>query len=368
MKVAILADPLDNQNAGVHVYTREMIASLIENNTNHEILLIRQKYNPKLKGVKQIIVPARRSPPGAASMRLFFTIPRILIREKVDVVIEPAHFGPFNLPKNIKRVTVIHDLTPILFPELHRWHSHILQRIFLKGILKRTDLILANSRNTQKDIAKTYPSLAEKTVMIYPGMSVNIQSEEIDIFKVYGIKSPFFLTVGTIEPRKNHHLLLEVFSSFRKENPAPYQWVITGGKGWKSKSFYDALAQNPYKKDIILTGFVPDNHLPTLYRKSQAMVYPSKYEGFGLPILEAIRWGTIPVTSANSSLMEVGGKHAFYFENESKNDLLTILHKVAELTPHERKDIVDQLQAHTGLFCWKNFGNKLLQELEKLIN
>lgn len=366
MKIAILADPLDNQNAGVHVYTREMVRSLIETNTSHEIILIRQKYDPALTAVKQIAVPLHAAVPGAASFRLFWTIPRLLKKEKADIVIEPAHFGPFNLPESIKRVTVIHDLTPILYPHLHRWHSQILQRIFLKRILKRTDLVISNSANTEKDIITTYPFTAEKIITIYPGIAPTISSREAGLFRTLGIKKPYFLTVGTIEPRKNHLLLLRAYTLFRQQHTTRYQWVITGGKGWKSDSFYKALEQSPYKEDVIFTGFVPDHYLPALNHEAVAMIYPSKYEGFGLPVLEAMVWGTIPVTSENSSLTEVGGPHAFYLREESVTALAGLLHKVSGLSEPERKNTIAHLRIHAEKFSWNNFGKQLLYALEKL--
>ena len=134
MRVAILADPIDNQNAGIHVFTRKMVNAMIRNNPGHKIILIREKIDSNLKGVKQIALPNIHLPVGYASLRLFFIVPFVLHRNKADVVIEPAHFGPFNLLPKIKRVTIIHDLTPILFPNLHRWHSQFLQKIFLKSM------------------------------------------------------------------------------------------------------------------------------------------------------------------------------------------------------------------------------------------
>ena len=123
MRIAVIADPLDNQNAGVHNYTRHMVDSLIRNRGDHEIILIRQRRDPDLEGCTQIVVPGIEWPIGYASLRLFFIVPRLLKKAQVDVVIEPAHFGPFNLPSSITRVTMIHDLNPVLFPHLHRWHS-----------------------------------------------------------------------------------------------------------------------------------------------------------------------------------------------------------------------------------------------------
>ena len=103
MRIAIIADPIDNQNAGIHVFTKEMVDAMIRTNPGHEIILIREKRDPELKGAEQICLWNTRLPIGYASLRLFIMIPWLMIRKKVDVVIEPAHFGPFNLPKKIIR-------------------------------------------------------------------------------------------------------------------------------------------------------------------------------------------------------------------------------------------------------------------------
>jgi len=152
MKIAIIADPLDNQSAGVHTYTRQLVRSIAEFDTENEYILIREKKDPNLP-FEQIAIPNIHLPIGFSAFRLFFIIPLILRFKKIDAVLEPAHFGPFNLPKRIKRITMIHDLTPIIFPQYHRYHSQILQRIFLRRILRKADMILSNSQNTSKDLA-----------------------------------------------------------------------------------------------------------------------------------------------------------------------------------------------------------------------
>jgi len=163
MRIVILADPLDNQNAGVHIFTREFIHALVKYDTENEYILIREKRDENLS-LKQIEVPNIRLPIGFASLRLLFIIPLIVRRLKPDVVLEPAHFGPFNLPKRIKRVTVIHDLTPIIFPQFHRWHSQILQKLFLDRILRNADMVLTNSEHTSQDVEKYYPVTKGKIV------------------------------------------------------------------------------------------------------------------------------------------------------------------------------------------------------------
>jgi len=169
MKIAILADPLDNQNAGIHNYTKQLIQSLYSLKPNHEIVLIRTKNTGEFPNFKTIVVPTTNLPIGYQSIRLFFILPIILIKEKVDIVFEPAHFGPFNLPKRIARITMIHDLTPIILSDYHRFHSQMLQKLFLKHILQKANLVFVNSANTEKDVLKVYPFTKGKTVKILLG-------------------------------------------------------------------------------------------------------------------------------------------------------------------------------------------------------
>lgn len=362
MKLAIIADALDNQNAGVHVYTREMIHSLIRFNPGWEIILIRQQRAKDMDGVKQIVLKNISLPIGYASFRLFFLIPTVLIREKVDVVIEPAHFGPFNLPRRIKRITVIHDLTPLLFPEFHRFHSQLLQRLFLKRILKKTDLIVSNSHHTKNDINKVFPFTSGKTVMIYPGLGLKT-SKLVPLPFPKEVGDSYFLMVGTIEPRKNHILVLDAFEHFKKKYPGNTQLIICGAVGWKSQPFFKHLEQHPFKDFIHLTGFVEDGILLSLYKNAIAMVYPSTYEGFGLPVAESIAAGTIPIVTPFSSLKEVAGKHAFYLNELEAEKLCDLMVSVYQLNDPERAELISKLQEHVSNFSWNNYGRELWEEI-----
>jgi glycosyltransferase involved in cell wall biosynthesis len=364
MRIAIIADPLDNQRAGVHVYTRNLVDTLIRNKGSHEIILLREKIDPELKDCEQYEVPNTRLPIGFASLRLFFLIPFLLRRKKVDVVIEPAHFGPFNLPSSIYRVTMIHDLTPLLFPQHHRWHSQWLQRIFLKRILRRTDLVLSNSHNTSKDIVHTFPFTKGKVQTIHLGKDTYFTRADSDsALTDLGISDPFFHYVGTIEPRKGLLTLLQAYKLFRDDQPdIPIKLVIAGGKGWKSEAFYEACEKHPYKQDVILTGFVKKSMLPILHTFSKALIYPSTYEGFGLPILEALSCGANVITARNSSLTEVGGEEVTYFETNNADDLYQKMVDIdrAEITSTDIQRRIEWSKS----FDWNEYGQTLISLLE----
>lgn len=364
MKIAILADPLDNQKAGVHVYTKGLVDALIHYGQGHEYVLIREKKDPDLPSrVQQIVIPNYRFLLSFATLRLFFIIPLVLRWLKVDAVLEPAHFGPFNLPKRILRITVIHDLTPLIFPQYHVWHGQVLQRLFLKSILKKTRLILTVSQNTCADLNRIFPFTTTKTVVIPPGRDLFFQPDTSKtVLQKWRIDAPYFLFVGTIEPRKNLVFLLEAYQQFRAQNEDRILLLLVGGKGWKYQSFYDALAGHPFNKDIILLGYVDKSELPALYTQSLALIYPSIYEGFGLPVLEAMACGAAVICSNRSSLPEVGGNAALYFDPENKMALLSQMEAIVRnksLIKSKKRLSLQQ----SYLFSWQDFAKAFFEAI-----
>ncbi|MFK5982011.1 MAG: glycosyltransferase family 1 protein [Flavobacteriaceae bacterium] len=367
MKIAILADPLDNQNAGVHIYTKSLVNELLKRNDGHEYILVRQKKDPSLKNVQQIIIPNINLPIGYASFRLFFIIPLLLIKNKVDVVFEPAHFGPFNLLKKIKRITFIHDLTPIKFPEYHRWHSQILQKIFLKSILKKTNLILTNSKNTSLDLEYYYPFTKGKNKTILLGKeSIYQPIQDIKLIQSLDVKPPYFLNVGTIEPRKNLLNLLSAYTLFVEQSNKPHTLVLAGGMGWKTEEFKEVLNNHPYRSKIILLGYVSKKILPTLYTHAEAFIYPSVYEGFGFPVLEALACGTDVICSNTSSLPEVGGKAANYCNPHSSIEIKDKMLKITNYTIQEKEYHRQKNLEQSKLFSWEKHVDIFINSINEM--
>ncbi|MCD4729563.1 MAG: glycosyltransferase family 4 protein [Bacteroidales bacterium] len=366
MRIAILADPLDNQYAGIHIYTKELIRALIHVDKANEYILIRQKRDNDFPELKQIIVPNLPLYTGFQIFRFFLIFPIIAQRLKVDAVVEPAHFGPFNLPKKIKRITVIHDLTPIKFPELHRYYSQTLQRVFLKKILKKADLIITNSNNTSQDVIEFLPGSEEKVKRIYLGKEKLFKpcKQEKTIEK-YNLNKPYFLFTGTLEPRKNILVLLSAFDAFRNLTNLNVKLIIVGKKGWKSEPVMDALKNHPYKNDIQLLGYVPRQDLPTLYTNAIAFIYPSIYEGFGLPVLEAMACGTPCILSNSSSLPEVGGDAALYFNVHNTSELAEKM-KILVEDINLRKEMKQKSLIQASRFSWDLYAMEFSKTIEKL--
>jgi glycosyltransferase involved in cell wall biosynthesis len=330
---------------------------LRRNTGGHEYILVREKFDPELQDFRQIVIPNVRIGLGLAALRLFFIVPLVLWWHRVDAVFEPAHFGPFNLPRSIKRITMIHDLTPILFPEYHRFHSQLLQRVFLKGILKKADLILTNSLHTWHDLNRYYPQAASKShaiLLANDPIFRPILKEEI--LKSDAVDQSFFLAVGTIEPRKNLVRLLEAYRIYRTDYQGENLLIIAGQRGWKSEAFFEALEKHPFSSDIRITGYIADHTLAAYYAQAKALIYPSEYEGFGLPVLEAMACGCPVICSDTSSLPEVGGEAAVYVDPLNTDDMAFQMHRTDQMNSVDYRQWKKICLQRAGLFSWDNYA------------
>lgn len=368
MRIAILADTLDFQDAGIHYYLKGLLSALSGDLQGHEVLLVRPGGMEKFPEFDELLIPGRRWGSVSGLSRVLFQFPMLLQKKNVDVVVEPAHFGPFNLPPHIRRVTVIHDLTPVMFPSFHPLHSVLAHRLLLSGILHKADQVIVNSDNTGRDLANHYPPTAQKMTKVSPVKDPLFFPRETtgELLKL-GISAPFILTVGTIEPRKNLVFLLEAFEFLREHYASPLQWVIAGGTGWKNRSFYHKLEKSPCRRDIILTGYVDRQDLPVLYSHCEAFVYPSHYEGFGLPVLEAMACGAPVLLGRSSSLPEVGGEAALYFDSGSTPEGLAKLLRLL-LSDREGRLLMRQKSLEqAALFSRENTRRQFFQAISKAI-
>ena len=366
MRIAILADPLDRQYGGIHSYTKELICALIKVDKKNEYLIIRSESKNEFQGLEEVVIPYA-SFPGYRLWRLFFQIPKLLVKKNVDIAVELAHFGPFNLPKKIKRVTVIHDMTVFLFPQFHVFISQYLQRKILPLILKNSDHIITNSINTTNDLIKYFPFTKNKTTSILLGKDKSFKPQiDKDVLKKYKINLPYHLFVGTLEPRKNVPLLIKSFDEFKRQSKMPHQLVIIGKKGWKSAKIFKTIEKSPFKNDIIWLGFVPKKELPVFYTMSEIFIYPSIYEGFGLPVLEAMACGSPVITSGVSSLPEVGGAAVLYTNPNSTSELSQLMIKLCSNTEMQKTHSALGL-SQAEKFTWDKTAMEYVNTFEKLI-
>lgn len=235
---------------------------------------------------------------------------------KVDVFFLPnLNFSP--LSKKCKVILAVHDLSFERWPETFSWKRRLWHFLINpRRLCQRADLIWAVSESTKKDLEMLYQIKKEKIKVIYSPFEYaffadkkNNFQEEVSLRKKYSLPKNFILSLNTIEPRKNLISLIQAFEFFqakaKKEEDKEIFLVIAGGKGWLWKKIFSRINSSPVKDKIIFIGFVEKEEKPLLYRLAKVFVYPSLFEGFGYPPLEAMASGTPVIVSNNSSLNEV---------------------------------------------------------------
>jgi len=284
-------------------------------------------------------------------------------------------------------VITIYDLTAIFMPEFHRAETIDLQKRKLRFANEYCQGIICISESTKKDLLKYYPSFKKKKIIIaYPGINLLINqsiTKEEEIFDdiVFLTKKngqrlsekKYLLYFGTFEPRKNIISLINSFINLheKKEISSDLKLVLIGGEGWGDikKMIIDYLNENfpiKSKSNIILFNYLSDKYLFTLIKNAYATVYPSLYEGFGLPVLESMKLGTPVICSNNSSLPEVGGEAVLYFNTNNNQDLKD---KIKLLIGNSRlaKELSKKGIEQSKKFDWKETAKKLYQFCNDLV-
>ena len=225
----------------------------------------------------------------------------------------------------------VHDLIFERYPQHHTLANRTFLRVAMPLFVRRADAIIAVSMHTKRDVLELYGTSPHKIHVVEEGIEERfrpVAEEEIRmVLERHSIRKPYLLMVGTLEPRKNHALAFEALARLKAAG-----WrhclVVAGSRGW----LFDAIQSNVERlqlaDDIIFTGHVPDADLPALYSGADCLLMPSLYEGFGIPVLEAMACGTPVVCSKASSLPEVAGQAARYIESMTGEDLAETVRQV----------------------------------------
>lgn len=286
-------------------------------------------------------------------------------KDNVEIFFGPSHILPLNLSNTIKKVLAVHDLVAILYPETMTNYNRFIHNIFFAKSLKSADSIIAMSEATKQSIIEKFGINENKINVIYEGVSKSFrpyQPEEVkSILNQYGLNKPYLLSVGTLEPRKNYPLLLRAFKGLKTD----CNLVIIGKPGWKFEKIFASINDLKLGNRVKILGYVKDEDLPYLYNGAEIFVFPSIYEGFGLPVLEALACGTPVICSNSSSLPEVGGDAVIYFNPNSADELVTKVNQL--LTDNELKKLLIQKGLNrVKLFTWDKTAQKTWRVLKNL--
>ena len=230
--------------------------------------------------------------------------------DAVDVFWGTTHRIPRLLPARVARVVTVHDLVWRHASETMRPTSRMMEQWLMPQAVQMADRVIADSASTKADLESEFPQVRGRVRVVHLGPTAMPQPHGRESLQALGINRPYLLFVGTLEPRKNLKRLLEAFRSLPQSLKDRYQLVIAGAKGWGKIDLPSSVYGLGLDRSVCLTGFVSDEQLTTLYAHAYMLAIPSLYEGFGLPLLEAMSFGVPVLTSNISSLPEVAGDAA----------------------------------------------------------
>ncbi|HLX71753.1 MAG TPA: glycosyltransferase family 1 protein [Verrucomicrobiae bacterium] len=351
MRIGISTSVIQRGQTGIAQYIFALVRAFLTHSGEHEFVLFTLKDDLELfdfaKGKMRIVAVSERFRPPIRNIFWHQTVlPRLLREQQIEVLHVPSYrrllwSGPCPL------VGTIHDLAPFHLGNKYDWARMFYGRVIARRLAQRQDEIIAISHNTARDIARFFGVDRARISVIYNGLEHNRffpgsrEQAQAEIAQRYKLQAPFFLYVSRLEhPAKNHIRLISAFNHFKSKTQSDWMLVL-GGSDWHGADVIRAaVRQSPFERDVRLLGFVADADLPNLYRAAEVFVYPSLYEGFGMPPVEAMACGCPVICSNRGSLGEVVDDAAVILNPENVDSMADQLLLLAN-----NADVREQLRA-----------------------
>lgn len=370
LRVGISTSVIQRGKTGVAQYVFALVRSLLELEGNHELVLFVLEEDRHLfafaEGRLEIVTVAEKwRAPVKNILWHQFRLPSLARKLGLDVLHVPS-YRRMLWRKPCATVATIHDLAPFHVKGKYDLLRMFYGRVLVKHLARRQDAVVAISTHTARDIERFFSIPLEKQNVILNGLDhqrfcpAEGRSLSDEMQESWHLDQPFFLYVSRLEhPAKNHVRLIEAFNRFKKETGSP--WILAlGGSDWHgAEVIRETAARSPYSKDIRFLGFVPDSALPALYRSAGAFVYPSMFEGFGLPPVEAMACGCPVISSTRGALEEVVQNAAEIINPEDVDDLTRALRHVSE-DELRRQELIQAGLENAQRFSWKSNAMKVL--------
>lgn len=301
---------LDKNPTGISNYLNGILNVITEKYSHNFLMVTKKKFIPKFKNCTSISSCYEKDFSSFINTLWVFTVgTRLLNKELPDIYWASRQMLPPFLNKKIYKVLTVYDLVYKYYPETMSFYNRLINRIMIPYSIKHADKIVTISKSVADSIKKEFNITDDKIEVVTPAASgfeplEKISSSELMCQK-YSLKKNYLLTVSTLEPRKNLPFLLELLHKLKDSD---LQLVVVGAKGWKTTSLMDKYTELELtENEVKFLGFVPSEDINKLYSGAKLFLFPSLYEGFGMPVLEAMKSGTPVIVSGTPSLMEVVG-------------------------------------------------------------
>jgi len=356
MKIAIIADAVDRNNAGISQYVRQLIMQLKQ---RHELTVIhlRKSGDAVYSGVQEIIIPKFWHKPGL--MRLYVNL--FLRNLDVDVIHHPSTIGSYLFQPNRPLVQTVYDMIPMKLPSTRTFLNSLMYKIFFKPSVRVAKAIITISEHSKKDICSLLQINADKVHVTHlASQHQKPSTNDVErVRKQYKISYPYFLFVGTLEPRKNLVRSLEAFA----KSGLNHHFLLVGSRGWKDADIFKTISRLNLGQRVHVLTNVPNSDIAGLYAGASALVFASLYEGFGLPVLEAMACGCPVITSNNSSLPEVAGDAALYVDPFNVEDIAKAMKAILK----RRSYFMRRGFIQARKFSWKKTAEQTTRVYEAIL-
>ncbi len=364
---------IKNKIEGVALFTSEVLKRLVEQHPDHEfIFLFDRPYDASFvfgKNVKPIVLFPPSRHPFLFLWWFEWSVARALKKYKADVFLSPDNFLTLNT--KVKTVLVTHDLAYLHFHGKQPFFYKKYYEIFSPRFNKRADWIVAVSRFTKNDIVKQYNISPKKISVACNGCDESFRpigkTEMEEVRKQYAGGQPYLFYIGAIHPRKNIHRLIEAFDLFKKATHSSVKLLVAGRFAWEAGAVKSAFDHSEFQHDIHFLGYVKDDELPKLMASALACTYVSLFEGFGIPILQALYCETPVITSKVSSMPEIAGKAGILVDPNSTKEIAEAMHQIWQ-NEHLRKRLVAEGREQRKLFTWQKATDVVYNALKQVTN
>jgi len=364
MRIAINASIFDGRPTGLGVYTRELVMALSQLHSDLVVYTSRPDELPRGSLIRRWGEPSRALP--GHLWRLGWSQTSLPVRSlfcRADVLLNTVPEGP--IAHSVPQVTVVHDILPLFFPEefpRQRWYF----RTFVPSVLRTSAVVVADSAQTREDVIDNYGLSPSRVIVIAPGVDPSRFFPQPDAslrIKQFGL-GRYLLYVGNLLPHKNLHRFLEAFSHVQGD-------VLLVIAGYRDPRYWPALARRAealgVASRIRFLDFVPAGALPALYSEALGVVLPSLYEGFGLPVLEAMACGSPVVASTTGGLREVVGDAALTADPLDVHAFAAALQRIVD-DPELRSSLRERGLAQAARFRWAEAARNILEVLTRTVS
>lgn len=355
---------------GYGYFIHELLKVLVKKHPEHQFYFLFDRPYDKRYVYASNVFPLVVSPPARHPVLWKFwydvRIPATIKKIKADVFISTDGFC--SLSTKVSQCMVIHDLGFLHLPHTYkRLHVRYLKRNTPK-FLKKARTIVTVSQFSKNDVLKHYEISPDKIDVVHNGVKEVFQpvdfNQKLAIKEKYTGGAEYFIYAGAIQPRKNLVNLLKAFSIFKKRMQSNMKLLITGRLAWKNEKFLQLINTYKYKSDVVLTGYLDEQELAKIMASAYALVYPSLFEGFGVPVAEAMKCNVPVLTSQDSSMQEVAREAALYFDPNNYADIaekMMVIYKDEVL----RMQLIEKGKLIVAKYNWERSADLFWQVILK---